>query len=79
LLRLIILSLMSFDKVWGGNLLWRLELWTSYLVIVPPLLHPTPFQLLVASVSSTCLLCLVELIQLVRTSNTPFFSCAKRH
>jgi hypothetical protein len=26
LLRLIILSLMSFDKVWGGNLLWRLEL-----------------------------------------------------
>jgi hypothetical protein len=25
LLRLIILSLMSFDKVWGGKLHWRLE------------------------------------------------------
>jgi hypothetical protein len=45
LLRLIILSLVSSDNVWGGNLPWRFEFWTSYLVIVPPLLHPTPFQL----------------------------------
>jgi hypothetical protein len=52
LLRLIILSLMSFDKVWGGKLHWRLEFWTWYLVIVSPLLHHTP---LISSYKCCCL------------------------